>query len=249
VLTAAAIEQKLTTMSEAKKPGKSPKKHIADIEEPGTSAPSATSKPVIVTNRPILKDPMVVEKRDDADEKSKPDENQPATLTSASKPKLRPLNDSISPDAAEQADKITGGKSEAPDKEPTNGASQPATPKTEDDNSSEPESTKFDSDDAEQAPAESAPAEAEDKQKNPAIKQAEAEAAEQARHDEAIQKLVESKQYVLPINAIEQRKTKKFVILGVGLSILLVLIWFDIALDAGIMHIGGLHSATHFFSN
>lgn len=33
---------------------------VFDVAKPGTSAPSTNSRPVIVTNRPVLKDPMVV---------------------------------------------------------------------------------------------------------------------------------------------------------------------------------------------
>lgn len=86
-----------------------------------------------------------------------------------------------------------------------------------------------------------------------AAQQTEAEitaAAEaQNKHDEAVQKLVDGKQYYLPINAVEKRKTKHFVILGVVLSVLLLLTWADIALDAGLVQIPGVKPVTHFFSN
>ena len=38
-------------------------------------------------------------------------------------------------------------------------------------------------------------------------------------------------------------------VLGVVLAVLLVLAWLDIALDARIISLGGLHAPTHFFSN
>lgn len=31
-----------------------------DVSRPGKAKPSATSKPIIITNRPLLQDPMVV---------------------------------------------------------------------------------------------------------------------------------------------------------------------------------------------
>ncbi|HVX24523.1 MAG TPA: hypothetical protein VG992_04255, partial [Candidatus Saccharimonadales bacterium] len=46
-------------MATAKKPKPAGKK-IIDVAHPGTAKPSATAKPIIVTNRPILKDPMMV---------------------------------------------------------------------------------------------------------------------------------------------------------------------------------------------
>ncbi|HXR49612.1 MAG TPA: hypothetical protein VN778_01120, partial [Verrucomicrobiae bacterium] len=53
-------------MSDIKKPSKAaaPSKRIMDVAHPGKSAPSSTSKPVIVTNRPIMKDPMMTEDSD-----------------------------------------------------------------------------------------------------------------------------------------------------------------------------------------
>ena len=76
---------------------------------------------------------------------------------------------------------------------------------------------------------------------------AEAEAA--AKHDAEIQKLVDSKQFFLPINSVEKRRSKRVVLLGVVLSLLLALAWADVALDAGIIQINGVKPVTHFFSN
>lgn len=76
-----------------------------------------------------------------------------------------------------------------------------------------------------------------------------AEAAEHAKRDAAVQELIDSRKYELPINAVEKRKTKHFVVLGVLLAILLVLVWIDIAADAGLIHISGIKPVTHFFSN
>ncbi|HVX24486.1 MAG TPA: hypothetical protein VG992_04065, partial [Candidatus Saccharimonadales bacterium] len=76
-----------------------------------------------------------------------------------------------------------------------------------------------------------------------------AEAAKQAEHDAAMQKLVDSKQYFLPINAVEKRKSKHFVIFGVFLALVLAAAWVDIALDAGIITISHIKPVTHLFSN
>src|SRR4051812_24367713 len=43
------------TMAKAKKTASE------DVKPPGKAAPSATSKPVIITNRPILKDPAIID--------------------------------------------------------------------------------------------------------------------------------------------------------------------------------------------
>jgi hypothetical protein len=64
----------------------------------------------------------------------------------------------------------------------------------------------------------------------------------------ALQKLLEEKTYYLPINSREKRKTKRFVLLGIVLSIILIAAWADIALDAGLIHIDNVKPVTHFFS-
>ncbi|MEO6513897.1 MAG: hypothetical protein ABIR37_04405 [Candidatus Saccharimonadales bacterium] len=45
-------------MADAKPRKAAPK--LFDVAKPGKSAPSSTSRPVIITNRPVLKDPMVI---------------------------------------------------------------------------------------------------------------------------------------------------------------------------------------------
>jgi len=74
-------------------------------------------------------------------------------------------------------------------------------------------------------------------------------AEEDLAKDEAMQKMVDSKQFYLPINAIEQRRTQRFIALGVVFSIILALAWLDISLDAGLINLGGIKSVTHFFSS
>lgn len=91
----------------------------------------------------------------------------------------------------------------------------------------------------------------EDEDENDPVKQtaeqANAEAEKIAKHEAEIDKLAESKQFFLPINSIEDRKTKRFILIGVVLSLVLAVVWIDIALDAGLIKLGGLKSLTHFF--
>lgn len=179
--------------------GQEVKVHIKDVAAPGETAPDDSAKPIIVTNRPIMKDTMVKEESPDGESPQKPTlsrSTREAVIQPVSQPK--------------------------PKEEPT------------------PEETVSDE------PKESA-------KKAPTADEAEAaekaEAQKQAEHDTAIQKLVDSKKYELPINAVEKRRSKRVVILGLVLSILLLLAWADIALDAGIVHISGVKPVTHFFSN
>lgn len=208
-------------MAEANKPYKTAP--IIDVAQPGKSAPSATSRSIIVNHRPRVQDPMVTA------EKPKPDVDKdvevvpdPAVPKIEDQTQLRPAAEqTIQPPAAATDDKI-----EAVDE------AKPEPAKAESEN---PDPTEGD---------ESTTAEA----KDPAV-DAQVEAAKQAEHDAAIQKLADRKQYFLPIDSVEQRRSQRFVVLGIVLSLVLAVAWVDIALDAGLIKISGIKPVTHFFSN
>ncbi len=174
---------------------------ISDVEEPGKSAASATSKPVLVTNRPIIKDPMVV----DEDQKDSDAQELPAKKTST-KPKIQPLETSPKPGEGNEDQK------EAPKS------------------------------DLEAEKPEGKPA-----KKKPVEESEEVLAQRQAEREANLQKIVDAKTYYLPINAVEKRKTKRFVVLGLLFSILLIMVWVNIALDAELVQINGISPLTSFF--
>lgn len=66
---------------------------IFDVTKPGKTAPSASSKPIIITNRPVLQDPMMVE---DA-----APEGQATLLKMPTKITIRPLSDDNTADSTE----------------------------------------------------------------------------------------------------------------------------------------------------
>ncbi|HXE10077.1 MAG TPA: hypothetical protein VN554_01490, partial [Verrucomicrobiae bacterium] len=78
---------------------------------------------------------------------------------------------------------------------------------------------------------------------------ADAEAAAQAEQDIKLHKLVESKKYFLPINAVEQRRSARVALAGALLALILAVAWVDVALDAGLIHLGNVKPVTHLFSN
>lgn len=204
----------------ATKSSKSKAKTIIDVTHADSTAPSPNSKSVIVPSRPILKDPMVV-----ADE-----DQEKAAPVSGSAKNVKPTNSGKDPSiaelaaaaAAKDAAKTVPKEIEKPDAKPA----EKTDDKEQGENDSADQDTKLKPDD-----------------------QLEAEAAEQAKHDAAIDKLIESKQYYLPINSVEKRRSKRFVGLGILLSLLLVVAWADIALDAGLIKVSGIKPVTHFFSN
>jgi hypothetical protein len=239
-------------MTDAKKPAK----RIIDVAHPGQTAPPKTSKPVIITNRTILKDPMMVDGEPEASEKV------PAKSVKATAPTLSPstakaaLTKNDTPEEppapiAEESKKPEPAKNPEPDTEPeTKPDEEPEAkpePAAEPEEASEPEQPESDP----EAETESEEKTEKDTTAMPSSLEAQAEAAAKAEadHDAGVQKLVDSKQYYLPINSVEKRKTRRFVVLGLLVVILLALAWADIALDAGLIHVDGIQPLTHFFSN
>jgi hypothetical protein len=284
-------------MAKTKKPDGG--KAIIDVAHPGKSAPSANSKSVIVGNRPLLKDPMMVDEPnsqsyDSTDsslakvsnksgvqpltapllETEKPDEtNTPPEAAKPSEensgPSLKAI-EAVEPDktlpeaedetvadqqsAADQSaeppkpaetpdDKADGAADDGPDDHESE-AGQPQPKESEKpDQSDQPAPSKPETKPAETNGGEPTP------QSKDKAKQTEAEADQETKRQAAIDKLTDNKKYYLPINAVEKRRSRRFVILGIILSLLLILAWADIALDSGLIHINGIKPLTHFFSN
>jgi hypothetical protein len=204
-------------------------KPIADVSHPDNSPSDKTSRPVIITNRPIMKDPMMVD-----DETAKPEPLSVDNLASEVKPLTAPTLKEDKPakkpaKAIEEEPKPDVKPEAEPEPEAETETSDDDTPPTD-----EPKTDKPEPDAEEKSPT------------NPKADQVAAKAKQQAEAD--LQKLADSKQYFLPINSVEQRRTKRFIVLGIVLSLLLAVAWADIALDAGLIHVNGVKAVTHFFS-
>ncbi len=300
-------------MAKPKKPDGG--KTIMDVAHPGKSAPPANSKSVILSNRPLLKDPMVVDEGaphdSDADSSlakvsnksgaqpltapllkteepalaeadAKPDHASEADPSPAETPAepTKPADTATAPadKPPAPADSISSSdEAPAPETAEPSGLSAPPTPpETPDDNvndslppdapddgpavsktkDAQPPAGKTEAaaqtevpspDNGDAKPAEGGTAES--AQSNDMAKKLEAETTKEAQRQAAIDKLTDSKKYYLPINAVEKRRSRRFVILGIILSLLLIVAWADIALDAGLIHLGGIKPLTHFFSN
>lgn len=211
------------------------KDKVFDVAKPGKSAPATSAKPVIVTNRPVLKDPMVVEEDNnpaitgEAPDVATPP-STPAVSPSNTRLKIQPLNHD------ETADK----KDDGPTNTLTTAEEKPqaATP-AESSEGGVPTKSSEDTDIA-------------DTDEPPATPKANAEATElaarkEAERQEQLDKVAESRKYYLPINQVEKRRNRQYTIAGVLLIILLAVVWADIALDAGIVTIPGVKAPTHLF--
>jgi hypothetical protein len=191
---------------------KSSPKQVMDVQKSDAVASDATAKPVIVTNRQILRDPMVTNEA-----------TTPVTEVKSGAPS------ETEPAAETKVETIIAPVTEQPAGEQ---------PKTE--AAPEPEAKP----EPEAEPAEPVPGEV----TTDAAIEAAAEDAE-AKREAELQKLIDKKQYFLKINAMEQRRAEQFIALGVVISIVLALVWLDVSLDAGLIHLGSIHPLTHFFSN
>lgn len=194
---------------------------VFDVAKPGKSEPTASSKPIIVTNRPVLKDPMVV---GDEQPTAVEGENLPVSSTaplappSATRITLEPI----------RHDEQAGAKS---------GEAEPKSNDADDVEAAKPSEQQNDTDD-EELPAGKPKTTTEDDEK----------AAQQAaQRAEELTKLAESQKYYLPINQIEKRRNKRYAVAGALLIVVLILVWADVALDAGIVTIPGIKAPTHFF--
>lgn len=213
-----------------------PSKPIMDVAHPGKTAPPTNSKSVIITHRPVVQDPMMIENKLEADAPS----DKQAAAPSHSKviqPLTAPL---VSSDKAASEPDNSGPTDEAKPQEDK--PNQPDTEKTKEAVATDTEATTAD---------QSKTAAEDDGDAGPISPQAaiDAEAAAKQKADEALQLLVESKQYLLPINTAEKRRTKRTLVIGIVFSIILIAAWLDVALDAGMVHLGNVQPLTHFFSS
>lgn len=225
---------------------------VFDVARPGKSAPSTSSKPILITNRPVLKDPMMVSEND-----PKPDD-APKPLHTTSHLKIEPVHHEDSseklnvkttdepkpePTLAEEAATSTSESAQADPPPATEAATEPselAKPESE----SEPEADAVAADDN-QATDPTNQTKTRD-----GTKEAEADIIAQKELERAaeLQKLADSHKYYLPINQVEKRRNRRAVWLGVFIIVLLGLAWADVALDAGLVTIPGVKAPTHFFS-
>ncbi len=219
-------------MSDTKKSAET--KKIADVAPPGESAPSPNSKSVIISHHPAMADPMV-----NADTKA---DASPAPQP-ASRVVIKPLENSelvvpIAETAKDESSPLSDPVAETTSESASSSAPAPiadiiSKPLAPD---AAPTQTSVGSDatigtKSIQSEAEIAIAE-------------DAEAKRQAE----LAAMVENKTYYLPIVTTESQRTKQFMIAGVVISLILAALWIDVALDAGLIHINGLHSLTHFFN-
>jgi hypothetical protein len=214
-----------------------PGKPIADVSPADSVASSATSKSIIITNHPVMKDPMVLP------DKVVGTDSTPANtaVRLPTKITLQPIHANVVPDTPSVFDKVAeptappeGASNEASD-QPGAAVRQP--PQGADDATQTTTQTDDYHDGLNEQPI-SQESDAKLLELN-----SEAEIAKRASLDA----LIASKKYFLRINASEKRRSQQSLIIGIILVSILGAAWINIALDAGIIELGNLKPITHFF--
>ena len=178
-----------------------------DITKPN-AAPESSSRPIIVTNRPLLQDPMVTDASPtDADGEPKP----VASPIAGSSKKIEPLTEATT-------------ETEPEDEKVADTGDAPAEPDTD-----EPEEkvVEINSDDDTKAQAAVVDAVVEGSTKSTEQLADDVEAARQ----EKVQQLVESKKYIVPLGQVTKRKQNQRSIMI--LVVLLVIVGAYVAADLG----------------
>lgn len=197
---------------------------VFDVIKPssGNIAVHASSKPVLVTNTPQVEDPTVTSRpsRSLAPPKDEPvviDDRQTAPpLTRAHKTVIQPLN-TIEPSEVESKPTPEPVVDEAPEevvaKDEASIEEIPVELELPSD-VDEPEETKAD-----------------EQPLDPVA----AKALEIEQREAAAEKLIENETYFLPINAAQERRTRRFAAVGIGIIIVLSALWYNAALDASLV--------------
>lgn len=196
-------------------------KKTMDVAKPGKSAPDTSARPVLVTHRPMVQDPMVKDdpKADSSSEALAKGEDQTADDTK-SKPEPTTHGEKV---ISPVSDPTVAEATEEPKPEPAEVPEPVETAKPE----KSAEETR-----AEEAAVVDAVA---DQATSDKRKQNELTDEEKAKQ-EAIQKLITEKKYFVPVGQVSHRRNQRLAIVFLVLVILLAGAY--IAIDAGVIDIG-----------
>ncbi|MFO0920045.1 MAG: hypothetical protein U0451_00020 [Candidatus Saccharimonadales bacterium] len=191
---------------------KESKKNVFDIAKPGSTVPSSTSKPVIISHKPLIKDSTVVEEKEGSTSET-PAPKAPSEKVTSSKI-IQPLTPSEPEKEAPQLDSVGTTEDSLTDEKVVEDT-------VEDSNESEDKSQ-------EEAIVDAVVSQTDDK------KAKKKEADEQIAHREKINKLIESKQYFVRVRQPKSKRNKKMLLL-VLFVVLVGMITFGLAADAEII--------------
>lgn len=193
-------------------------KKAIDVAKPGKTSPDASSRPVIVTHKPMIKDPMM------KDEAAETPPEQPVKVSNRSKVIVPPSKAEVPAKPAEP---------EVAEVKPAEEVT-PETPATETTKNETAETSADEQKAAEKdAAIVDAVAEQADKDKQQSNELTEEEKQRQAELD----KLIADKKYFVPIGQVTKRKNNRRTLM-ILLVLVLLLAGLYLAIDAEVVDIG-----------
>lgn len=221
-------------------PTSTPKPKIFDVAKPGQVVPDSTNRPLIVTHRPMVRDPMVTPPAASATTQQAPSpESSPITAPPAKKVTVQPppaTEESVTPNESAGEQSVT-----APEPETAVEQSSPVEPTTD-------QTEQSDKDDQPSAPSDET-AENEEKidddqfgkaisPSQTASAQKDAQAASRAATEN--EKLIDSGKYFVHISDDRRKRSLRFAVIGALLIILVSLICLNFLFDAELLDVPGI---------
>lgn len=222
---------------------------IDDVKRPEKVAPSATSRPILVSGQASAPaDPMMVQ---EGGEKS---EGEPVPMTHTAKT-ITPPSDLTADSEPEKEDTpepepvsekpATESDTDATDAKP-DAAKAPAEMASEEKEEESKQSTSTPSERADKAKAAQ---EGTDRDPDAAMSAEEAAAVEaKAKREEELEALIASEKYAVPINAVQRRRSRMHSLALGLLAALLLVALVDLVADVGIISLPSSIPHTQFFS-
>ncbi len=199
-------------------------KKVFDIAKPSTTPADATSKHIIVNHGPMMHDNTLVNQGNGSDMEEAKDsdrENNPSASTHA--PEIKPIEHIDTPPPPQPQKTPEPAVAPLPVPLPPKTMTQSVTRQEGNGvkNSEDNSSTTKDQEKVDGAAAEK---------------------------EASINALVQSGQYFLTINQVEERKNRRLVVFGLLIAVLLALVWLDVAMDAGLIRNTYHLPHTNFFA-
>lgn len=211
-----------------------PTQPMPDVAKPGESAPSATSKPVIVGHKIEVQDPTLVSQKQDKTADALMEDKADAAAETAplnhAEKTIQPLNDmtkaDLEPEIEASEPEESNDSMQAASAAESKAESEAANPKSEPSSDEKPQSEATGEASASEGSAVGAVAE-----QVGANKAQEKKAEEEAKRRKELEKLIESKQYFVNIGETKkQRSLKIFLVVS-----LVFIVGLELAIDAGLL--------------
>jgi len=214
---------------------------IDDVKRPDKVAPSATSRPILVSNGPTLTtDPMM------APPEAERKDTGSLTQSSHTPKVIAPISDSA------KVDDVSGMSESADTQAASVLVSASANQSSNDSKTSPADST---SESTSEGPPPEHRAEAEDEaggtpRDTDAAISAEgiAEAEAKAKRNQELEAMIASEKYVVPINAVQRKRSHMATLCLFIIAILLTVALIDVIADVGIVKLPSSIPRTHLFS-